>query len=675
MKNDEKTFRIAYIILILFFILRFIPFIFPESRMWGFNFLLFLPVPYTVVYVILTVAAIILPFIKRFEGINEQIINGYSAVFCESSNKYYARLAVTFVCTILFLLFLADTHFLGDGYAVIANLASETGSFIKWSEMGVTHFLLSLQSLVGPKSEEAALSAFRIVSVFSGIFSVWIFFLISQEISEDKTKRFLTFLMLIMSGGLLLFFGYAENYPLLWVAFPGFAYFGLRYINRDKWLIGPIVFLALGMFTHMQAVQMIPAFILLIFCKGWPRRLYDRFKFIFWILAGIITVILLMRFHHQYITDLYIEDIFLPMFEGKPSDPDCLIFSLTHLADIFSHLLLLSPLVYLVFIMSIKRLPRLFKRADTIFLLLLTLTGLGFLMVIDPKLGMARDWDLLSLAAFGLTLLTVHLLGKNQILALKRLILPIVIYAVCAALPYLFMNLTPVSAVKYVKYFINLDIQKSLPATVVLRTYYKKQEYQPAVDSLDALYNKRYQNKIKIRQAINSMHSGDLETARRLAATIKPLRFFANYHDMLSNLYRHAGDQDRALEEYGKVISLQRYNHNVWLNRARTLIALRRFDEAVPDLRKALHLHNNSLTVFDGFATIHLYQEQWDSTIYYSEKMLKIDSTSFAALYFLAVAYQYLGDEEKFAKYKEKYVIYGKKDNVYDKRLESLGID
>ena len=643
--------------------------------MWGFNFLLFMPVHYTVVYVILTAAAIILPFIKKTESISESIINGYSSVFCESSNRYYYRLAFTAVCTALFILFLADTHFLGDGYAVIANLATETGSFIKWSEMGVTHLLLSLQSMVGQKSDDAALAAFRMVSVFSGIFSVWIFFLISKEISEDKTKRFLTFLMLLMSGALLLFFGYAENYPLLWVAFPGFAYFGLRYINRDKWLIGPIIFLALGMFTHMQSVQMIPAFILLVFCKGMPRRLYDRFKIPFWILVGIIIAYLLMSFHHKYTTDLYIEDIFLPMFDGKPSDPGYLVFSLPHLADIFSQLLLLSPLVYLVLIISIKRLPRLFKRADTIFLLLLTLTGLGFMWVIDPKLGMPRDWDLLSLSAFGLTLVAVHLLGKRQIMALKRLAIPLIIYAVCASVPYLCMNLTADSAIKYVKYFIDLDVQKSLPATVVLRTYYKNQEYQPAVDSLDALYNKRYQNKIKIRQAINAMHSGDIETARRLAATVKPLRYFANYHDMLSNLYRHAGDQDRALQEYGKVISLQRYNSNVWLNRARTYISRRKFDLALYDLKQAYHLHNNSLNVFDGFATIHLYQKNWDSTVYYSEKMLAIDSVSYSAHYFMAVSYQYLGNTSKYIEHKDKYIQYGKIDQVYGKRLESMGID
>ncbi len=675
MNQDEKTFWTAYIVLTVLFLLRLIPFAFPDSRMWGFNFLLFLPSSFTVIYVILTAVAFVLPVLRITGRINERLVEGFSDIFYDGAKRHLYRFIFVAISAGLFVIFLAPTHFLGDGYAVISNLASETGSFIKWSEMGVTHLLLSLQSLVGPKSKEAALTAFRIVSVFSGIIAVWLFILISGVISEDKTKRLLTFLSLLFSGALLLFFGYAENYPLLWVAFPGFIYFGLRYIKRDRWLIGPIVFLALGLFTHMQSVAMIPAFILLVFCKGLGRRLYDRFRLLFWIMAAVIVIIGIIRFYHQYTTDLYIEDIFLPMFDGKPSDPGYKLFSLSHIVDIFNLLLLLSPPVFLFLILSIKRLPRLFGKPETIFLLLLTLAGLGFLLVIDPKLGMPRDWDLLSLSALGLTLLAIHLAGNKQITALKRLIIPIIIYTVSTSVPFLLVNLNAARSVDYVKYFIDLDIQKSLPATVVLRTYCKEQDDQKAVDSLDALYNRRYQNKIKVRKAISALHRGDLETARRLVATIKPLRFFANYHDMLSNLYLHSGNYEKALKEYGKVISLQRYNHNVWLNRARSLIAMKRYDEAFSDLKQSLHLHNNSIFVFEGFATVHMHLKNFDSTIFYSEKMLEIDSISYSAYYFLAVSYRYLGDSQKMAEYIKKYQKYGTEDKVYAGRLKSLGIE
>ena len=57
----------------------------------------------------------------------------------------------------LFVVFIAPTHFLGDAYILIKNLEKATGVYFnlnetevfKWSEIGVSKFMILVRSLAG----------------------------------------------------------------------------------------------------------------------------------------------------------------------------------------------------------------------------------------------------------------------------------------------------------------------------------------------------------------------------------------------------------------------------------------------------------------------------------------------------------------------------------------------
>ncbi|MCP4704245.1 MAG: hypothetical protein GY865_06525, partial [candidate division Zixibacteria bacterium] len=215
-----------YSALVALVLIRIIPFVYPDSRTWGFNHLIFLPSDYSVLFFCLAIVALLLPFVKKSEIWGGEFVDWFSNIFFESPRKYIYRVVLILSITALFIIFSAKTHFLGDGYEVINNISSGDGSFFKWSALGITFLLKILNQVLGADGNQTAILAIQIVSYLSGILSIWFYFLIAEYISEIKVQRIIMFLVLLFSGSLLLLFGYAENYPSLLIAVSGMIYGG-----------------------------------------------------------------------------------------------------------------------------------------------------------------------------------------------------------------------------------------------------------------------------------------------------------------------------------------------------------------------------------------------------------------------------------------------------------------
>ncbi|MCP4761597.1 MAG: hypothetical protein GY870_07435, partial [archaeon] len=363
--------------------------------------------------------------------------------------------------TSLFILFAAPTHFLGDGYSLLSNIGSDTGTFIKWSEQGVTWILLGVQSLIGPKNIKNALTAFQIISVMSGIITIWMFFLIAEIAGNNYIKRFLIFAVLTFSGVALLFFGYVESYSILWIGFSAFLYFSLKYIKDSKGIWWALLFLLFDIFIHLQSIVLIPAFIYLLLCRGAGLNIYKRYMTAFIGAAIIGTAGFLILFIYKYNTNLYFENMFLPFFSGKPIYPVYSLFSWPHLLDIVNQLLLLSSLLPLLFLLSIKYIPRLIHKKETVFLSIAALGSLLFLFVIDPKLTLARDWDLFSNSTCALSIVFIIMIHDSALPTVKRLFIPILILLILLPIPYFLTNLNEKNSTEYIEYMIDHEKKKS----------------------------------------------------------------------------------------------------------------------------------------------------------------------------------------------------------------------
>ena len=670
--EDSKYFWPAYLGLLVLVLIRLIPILFPDSRTWGFNHLIFLPGYFTVGFFVLAAVMLILPFFSRAAEWGGTLANGFSHLFYESPKKLFYRAVFISIMAGLFIGFAAKIHFLGDGYAILDNVTSQKGAILKWSEKGATTLQLTVQSMLGDPDYNNALKAFRIISIVSGIVSLWFFFLIAGLADDNKIKRLLIFICSVFSGILLLFFGYVENYPPLWIALSGYIYFGLKHIKTGQGLIGAIVFLFLGLFVHIQMGIFLPALVYLLFCRGKGLVIFQKFKESLIILGILIVIAVAVAFVYMFRTNIYFENMFLTLIEGKPVDPDYSILSIPHLFDIINQLLLLSPLIIILLMLSFRDIRSMLRQEIGIFLALAAAGGLLFLLFIDPTLAMARDWDLFSICAYGLTLLAIFAFGSRYRESLKRLLLPVVIYSVLSVVPFLSAGLNEASSVRYVKYIIDNNQRGTLSGLYILNRHYQLKGDTQAVDSLNRIYLERCKNKINLDSAVEAIIRGDDETANRVGREIKPDRFSAYYHHYLALLAGHRGDYPAALEEYNKAAQLALYFAQIFTNRAQILTLMGRIDEAINDLNWSYSLDKENFHTLEGLTLTHFYDNQPDSSIFYAEKLLSVDSLNGTAFYYLTESFYQLGAIEIARNFAAQYILNGKRDLLYDQRSKRV---
>ena len=668
----KNYFLPIYILLLFLFLIRLIPLIFPEARLWAVNHLIFLPGIFTYIYIFAALLALAIPWILKSPGAGQKMGEWFGTAFYESPGKYVFRLGIIIPAAALFVFLAAPTHFLGDGYTLLNNLASEQGTFYKWSEKGITFILTGIQAAFGGRNEQTALTAFRIVSVFSGIVSIWFFFQIASVLFEDGFKRMILFILSLFSASLLLFFGYVENYPLLYAVFTGFTYFSLSYLKTGNGLIWCFLSLIIGLFLHLQFAVLVPAFIYLVLSRGAGHKIYGQYKPYIWGLFGAAFIAIVIIFVYKYHNDIYFENIFLPLFSGKPIEPGYALISIPHLIDIFNQFLLISPLIILLALGAIKNIKDIPGDKNSVFLLLISLAGLLFLFVIDPKLGMPRDWDLFSISAFAPTLLFIYLLHNDFIQSFKRLAISMIIYLVVAVSPFLITNLNTGRSIRQIEYLADLDRGKSMSTLVTLRDYYGALGETAKGDSVNNLIPARFPNVKKMQDVFIAIRQKEFSRAMSIAQSITPDKFSANYHNFMVTLYLAMRNYEKALEESDMLIQLQKYNFKYYLNRAYIYMGMNQHDNAVADLREAYHYNPNSNQAIEMLSTVHFNQSNFDSATVYADKLLEQDSANVAGYYLLCKANKMLGNNETAQMNFYLYMQKGSIDPLFNTRKSEL---
>jgi tetratricopeptide (TPR) repeat protein len=393
---------------------------------------------------------------------------------------------------------------------------------------------------------------------------------------------------------------------------------------------------------------------------------------LFWSAAAIILLAGIFLLIRKYQTDLYFENIFVPLWKGKPIAPEYTLFSLSHLADILNQLLLLSPLLPLLLLYSGRTLPGVFKDRVPSFLILTAIGGLSFLFLIDPTLGMVRDWDLFSLSGYGLTLLLVALYHPGKTDFLRKVFPGMMILLAFSIMPLLLVNLNEKNSLRYAQYMYDLDGEKSVGTLIALRQYcIDRGDNATAIERDKTLRSSGF-NSVKIDRALTALDQGQVEQAREIARTINPDRFSSRYHGMMSILYYWDRNYDKALEESDQAITLQAYNYKLYSARARILSSIGKGDSALICLRKAYQLNSTDGDILEGFSGLHLAQGRPDSSIYYGEKLAGLDPGNPMAYYFLTLAYAKLGGNAKAASNFEQYIQSGNNDPQFESHRRQL---
>ena len=417
-----------------------------------------------------------------------------------------------------------------------------------------------------------------------------------------------------------------------------FVYYCLHYQKTGKRLYIAILILIAGIIIHMQMAIFVPAAIYVSFSRGRGLLLYRRYKALILVLMSVLAAAICIILIYKYNTDIYVEQIFLPLFVGKPIDPNYAIFSLSHLTDILNEIILISPLLVFLIILSGKSVRNIFGDRTKFFLGLASIGSLLFLFVIDPQLAMPRDWDLFSTSAFTMTLLFILNFPDSRINILKRLLVSMLIILIISPVPFLLTNLNRDRSIKYIEYLIELDKGKGVSSLVVLIDYFKQQGDSATADSLNGIFNRQYPLLSKYNQAMGMLAKGAIRDAYSVIRTIKPNRFDGDYQGLMARFYSLQGENKKALEYINNAIQLRRYNAEYYAERAWIYIGMNDYSQAYDDFRRGYSLNNSSLFVMEGMVFLFDKEKKYDSSAYYAQKMKAIDSTQAIPYYFLGKA-------------------------------------
>jgi hypothetical protein len=291
------------------------------------------------------------------------------------------------------LLLPSENHLLGDGFT---HLGNPTRVFSATEPLEV--FLHHLVYLVVGKS----LLGYRIVAFVAGLFYLLAIYLMSR-LGRTPLEKSIIALALICVATIQFYWGYVEHYTLLNLFTLYYLYFSWRDIRKENLTILPFVFFLLAFVSHLSAIVLLPS----IYYLYWPRLKKWLYLLAIPIIAGGIAA----AFSVGVLT------ITVPLWSNDFSTYSLL--SGAHLSALVMLFLLVSPAFFLAFWKA--------KPGRQMMFTVVALAGtLCFTVLIDPKIGALRDWDLLSIFAVPLAGL-IALRAPRHYLTVVALMILIVI--------------------------------------------------------------------------------------------------------------------------------------------------------------------------------------------------------------------------------------------------------
>lgn len=464
--NPERLVWVAFFVSLALLALGLV---FPEKRIWGLSQWSHFPVHFALAAL---VAAVVVGVLS-----GRYLTRSSQPAETEMYHRQYFYFSLVMVVLLgaAFYLLRGRIHFLGDGYTLLANLASDE-PIVKLRNLGETLAHQFVYALLDGDNYQRSLTAYRIVSISGGlIFAITV--LVGARLLFESTRGRVLFSLGLLSGGyMLLFFGYAEHYSLFVAVVGLFGLMGLL-IARGKlhrlWILVP---LGLAIFLHVFGVILIPAGVYLLLTGTRVSKVWLRMASWVRLVVGLVVVAAASTlFYHYFTTNFFFRFSFVPIVRDQFTLEGYTVFSLKHLADAGNLLLLLFPgiLVVAAYLFG-ARVQRKWREADHVFLLIFLVTCFVSVFVFDPKQGMPRDWDLFSFCGVPLVLTGLYMILRNhaEVRAAAVTVVLAVVLGFVFLIPRVVAQVVPRLGLAQVFDYARMDLKKSQFFLLQLHQYY-----------------------------------------------------------------------------------------------------------------------------------------------------------------------------------------------------------
>jgi len=401
---------LAFFILILgIFCLEIIASARYHQTMWGLHCLYFIYPKFILHILVAAVFLVIIIF-------RNTLISVFIAL--KSRKKTMTGLAVVvFGCILWF--FRAKTTYLGDGDALLIWLKNR---YMYHASDAVDFFVHAIfyQYVLAPHGLPPIVS-YIVISSLMGIGYLLLALAFVKNVASGIESRFFALSLMLFSGYIYIFFGYVESYAMYFVLIMAYLYTALLFILKRTRPRVPLILLVITICLHQTGVLLIPSALYLVWLQARNAPIKNMMRYPLFGLAAIIlaiTFIFIFNINVSSYTDMLMargvlggkQRLFLPLFHGEYA-----VFGFQHLVDFFNEQMLVSPVAFFI-------LPVLLMRKETYrdpFSLFLVLAFSGFLLfffIMDPKIGMYRDWDLFSVPALVYTCFAAYHIARGSLL-------------------------------------------------------------------------------------------------------------------------------------------------------------------------------------------------------------------------------------------------------------------
>lgn len=380
--------------------LRFITSFLPKERLWGFNHAAYIDGMF-LLYIVLFILTLIIYFRgKRRSGI-------ISERFLESPGSFYKSLFPVFIVIVAgsaYYFLSVSSHFLGDGYQLISMLF-ETNRAPKANSYGEMKIHQIVFEWFGVGERANAYYSFKYIAIASGIIYVVSLLYYGRKLFQSNFSRLAFILICILSAATVLFYGYVELYSIQSAVLFLFFLSSLAAIVEKKKSIVPIIVFIFAGWLHKISLIYFPALAVYLFVIFSPEKYVEaisaRFKqFVLFLIIGFAALYTAVKLFGP----MYWQQAFLSPFGDRFTTDGYMLLSFNHIFDFVNLLMLLVPVAVIVGILFMAKI-RIEKGPahGRIILFLATAMAAGLLtaFTLEPELGMARDWDLLSTLLIG----------------------------------------------------------------------------------------------------------------------------------------------------------------------------------------------------------------------------------------------------------------------------------
>ncbi len=399
---------------------------FPAARLWGINHLAFFPP--TVRYTAMAILALaFVPALSR--GMYGTALRA-SSLHADASRLVGIglTLAIAIASFAAFYHFRVSTNLLGDGQLIAQSFeAAEEGHdavIMRSAKAIVTEETIAPGSTLlyysavktGARMKQPPVLAMRALNCILGGLFVFFVLWVARAKSLGAEPRVWLVVLTTFSCSMLLFFGYIENYttPYLFTALYVVTAFCALHRRAPLWL--PMIPLAMAGYAHIHSILLIPSYVYLV---TWMRARSRRAALMrHWMLVfSVATMIVILACSSVE----GLKKFFVPF--GVRGNT---LLAPRHFADVANELLMLLPIFPVVATMGWlgRRDPMRDKGAvkdpssllshpvEWQFVGTILIGCAMYLFFFRPEIGMARDWDLFTMATAGLVPLSILALNR-----------------------------------------------------------------------------------------------------------------------------------------------------------------------------------------------------------------------------------------------------------------------